>query len=1637
MIRHLYKVSRRTDRTQTKMKALRLLALAAISLTAALLMVAETPHAQTPIAQTAHPQTPQKPAETSPIAALLARAHAQEQNGRDDLAAQTWRQVLLVDPRNRDALVGMARSAKLAGKDAEANDYINRLRQVDPTNSEILKIQATATLKVQAGQLQQAAKLAQSGHPEEALRIYRNVWGNRPPDGDWALAYYDTEASTEAGRGDAVEGLRALALKYPADQRYNVTLGRILTYSPRTRAEGKRLLEQFPQDPAAQSAVRQANLWDAQNPSDAPAIRAYLQQHPDEQIAESLAESQTRQAKAQQGDQGIARGPAERAAFAALAANHVDQAQDDFLALLAETPGNPRAAAGLGFLRMKQSNFPAAITLLEQAQQNGLHRADVEDALKTSRFWATVQRGTDALNANHLDEAVAAYKSALLLRPTSVDALDGLSGAYMKAAQPAQAIAVYRQMLKLQPNSAEAWRGLFTAQVQAGQPTDALDTARRLPAAVKAALQTNPDYLRSLAAAYTAAGQTAAAQATLQQALALPFPNDGHGLKTATRLLYAGLLSDDKRYAQAAGLYRDILYDDPESIPAWQGLIAMQHQAGHDPEAIATVERMSPATYDDALNDSGFLSLLAAIYQQQNRFDLAQQLLQRSARGFAAKNQPVPIPLQLQLASIYLQQNHPDEAYAIFRSVLIGHPERSEAWKGLLAVLHQTHRDRDALAELRQIPVDTRRTLDRDVEYQQTVASIYATTGNSAAALQLIAQIQAHYRALHGVAPPDVDIQNAWLLYNTHDDRDLYRALMALGGRDDLSDDQRRIVQTIWGTWSVRRAGEATDAGNARRSLQILSAASQAFPANHDVSKALAGGYLKAGDPKRAMDIFNSLDLTNASVADYTNMVGAALAAPNLRQAEIWLREALDKFVNDPQVLALAARFEQVRGDHRLAAGYWKASLAAMPAIDPTNRLAHTLDRADAGPVRRTSDANLSGLLDPDNDVSARAVRPPLPSYADTYSGTQGSRVATVSAAPALYGPDPYLLGTAPVQTDSPAGASPSSDHSNSSGEHLGDYLPASELQQPPLYKSTPESNVPAEADAFAPPDLLAPSRAAKSTIASRPTAPAQEQTTGPNPGVEPNAELTIEPNAAIHYLPNSSSIEPATTAPPSEALYLLPQTTQSPGGILPQLREPAIQTYPAPQQQTPQTEPALIPGITDPQLMQQSLPPLRGPWSLQPVVRETDPRTETENQLATIEAGYSPWNGGTGYVTHRTGTPGFDQLTLLEAPFEASTTVAGSTRITAIVIPSVLDSGTSAGTSTDQLGTLAVTATPAQQNSAGVGGEVQVSTSNMGLSAGTTPRGFLVPNYIGRLSWHPTSGPLSIVFAREAIKDSQLSYAGLRDPGSVTSTYSGNIWGGVVSNAANAQYSRGDESSGYYAGLGGQYITGLNVETNNRIDGVAGAYWKIISVPGSGELTVGANFFGMHYAHNLRFFTYGQGGYFSPSVYFLANVPFTIKGQYGDHIHYLVAGALGLQAFQEDSSLYFPTHVYSSNPVTTTPILPTISANIPEAIGALRPIIPPAPVVPIVPVFSNPSYPSQSVVGGNYDLHAEISDHIIDRWYIGGFISLNNTRDYASQTVGFFIRYMMRPQDVTSDSTQESPSGIFPYQGFRPLLVP
>ena len=230
----------------------------------------------------------QTAATASPTQALLEKAHSLEVRGRMDMASQTWQQVLLADPNNPEALGGLARAAKLSGNVSQANAYLDKLKAINPNDPNIAKVETMGTQQSNLAQLQQAGKYAQGGQYAQAMNIYRQVFGGTPPPGDWALAYYETESATEDGRPHAIAGLRDLVSKYPQDSRYQITLGRILTYNPKTRAEGRILLKRHPQDPTAVEALRQSLLWDAQNPASGPEIKAYLAKHPDEQLSTAL-----------------------------------------------------------------------------------------------------------------------------------------------------------------------------------------------------------------------------------------------------------------------------------------------------------------------------------------------------------------------------------------------------------------------------------------------------------------------------------------------------------------------------------------------------------------------------------------------------------------------------------------------------------------------------------------------------------------------------------------------------------------------------------------------------------------------------------------------------------------------------------------------------------------------------------------------------------------------------------------------------------------------------------------------------------------------------------------------------------------------------------------------------------------------------------------------------------------------------------------------------------------------------------------------------------------------------------------------------------------------------------------------------
>jgi cellulose synthase operon protein C len=740
------------ERTERRMESRMSVACGALrksSLVAGCLFLALLPG----LAQICHAQTASRKATAEAAATLnlmVEKGHALEARGRPDMAIQVWQQILLSDPNNVESLAGMARDLKLTGSD-KAIEALDRLRKASPNNPDIAKIEGLAGTRAESAQLSQAGDLARQGKTEDAMRLYRQLYGDHPPDGDIALAYYQTLYGTANGKPEAIAGMRALSQRNPGDPGYAVQLGVMLTSTQATRGEGIRILKEHSKDATAQVALRQALVWDAANPSSVIELRDYLKDHP----------------------------------------------QDTELAA-----------------RLKENEGKLAQT------------------------------------------------------------------------------------------------------------------------------------------------------------------NAGATVKPLTRLEYASIQMQAKRYDQAVTLYKQMLSDEPGNLSAWMGLLSAHHEMSQDTQAIADVEKMTPTVHESAFADPAFLILLGSIYRQAGQYEVAQDLLQRAAKlQIAAGGQP-SVQLQVNLAGIYLQRNDIAQAFASYQQVLKNNPECADAWKGLIAALEAGNRNADALQQLPLIPTAARKQLDTDIEFVQTEFGIYVAAGDTDRATALMNRVQAHYAKLHSVPPASVEIQIAWLLYNTGNDRALYAALMQLGGRGDLSVAQREAIQDIWANWAVHRAAAAMDNGSAQRAVDILDAASLAFPGNMTVRKAVAAGYVRVGRAKESLAIYKTVPMENATASDFQGAVNAAFEANDMNQAGAWLRQALERFPHDPAVLSLAGRYEQARGDNQGAADYDRASLAAMPSASPVERLTHVLVYSDqnTGAHHAITAADLERLLDPDNEPFAKVT---------------------------------------------------------------------------------------------------------------------------------------------------------------------------------------------------------------------------------------------------------------------------------------------------------------------------------------------------------------------------------------------------------------------------------------------------------------------------------------------------------------------------------------------------------------------------------------------------------------------------------------------------------------------------------------
>lgn len=1519
--------------------------------------------------------------------ALLAKAQTLAASGRMDMAVQTWQQVLLADPNSREALLGIAKADMQLGKTEEAKKYLDRVRMLGGNTADVSKIETMPNVQPQSVRLNQAAILAQQGKYADAMSIYRDIFGNEPPAGNIALAYYDTEAGLPESRQQAIDGLRKLSKQFPADSRYAITMGRILTYDPKTRAEGIAVLQQYGDVPSAQNALKQAAEWNVKAAT-APTTTA--------SSATPVQTSAPAVAKAPAGN------PLEGAAYRALNSGRLDEAQQKFEEILVKQPQNPRALSGMGYVSMMRQEFTQAASYLESARAQGARGLD--DAIATSRFWEAMSHAGDALKAGDTATAIDGYHAALAMKPSSPDAMEGLAGAQMQAGNPADAVALFERTVGAAPSRETAWRGLFLAQSAAGEVQAALATNDRMPKTVRTGLGNDPDYLHTLADDYTAVGRTADADLTIAHALTLPFPNHGRDLPADKQMQYAALLMAAQRYEAALQLYSQVVTETPANADAWRALIAAQHQLHRDDAALATISRMPQAVYNESRRDSRFLVLVGSIYQSQHDLDRAQKYLEQALSVAGPSAQPA---IELQLADVYAAQGVEQKAYAIYRRQLDQNPNNRQAWRGLLSSLHQAKRDRDAMRELTAMPESVRLRMGEDPAWLQTLGQIQAATGQQQAALRTYAQLLQLYSDQHIAEPVDVQLQYGWVLMQAGDERKLYALVSSLANAPDLTPDQQADFNNLWASWSIRRASTALAGGDDRRAIAILETAAQAFPQNSDVYGALAGAYLHAGQAKRAVAIYAMLDMNHGSLSLYQGAIGAALAARDMKQAEAWLQSALDRYKDDPTILRMAAQYEQARGDSNRAAAYYRAALDAMgPAspqemfshpgrpgtgtgdpgngISPTQQLMQLL--APSGRVAQTKgpmQPAWDSIPDRGDDVlpERSSLETPVQTLGDFAQTGQNDGVLTATAAPARLGDmgrdnDPYVAP--PIASDSLG------TQSNIVPDERPAPPPSKRKQRRPVPDSSPIStddrdSIAYQPEHFEPASINLPPRTRAVTYAQVST-----------------DELEQPPRSA--WIPMHKAV---ASTPAGELQMAVKEMNGQTVSVQNEQQPYRDDSLGAPVNVVPNT--LSSPSFLDRDISRTDssvapvLPPLTGPIVRNQTVQKT-PRQQIEDQLAVMQGASSPWLGGTAGVDYRSGQPGYDRLSLFSAQTEGSSMIAPGVRATVIARPVILDAGEATGTETFRQGTLPLSTAPYVQSASGIGGELQLRTANFGASVGYTPHGFLVENVTGHLTIHPPTAHFTFDFGRDPILDTQLSFAGLRDEGSVTPTYVGNVWGGVITNAGEAQIAFGDSHAGWYLQGGGQYITGRHVQDNTRFDGDGGAYWGAWHRPDYGNLTVGMNFFGMHYDHNLRYFTYGQGGYFSPGAYMLAAVPLTFNGHYGPKFHYRATGSFGVQAFQEDSAPFFP-------------IDPALQA-----------------------AQNNPTYPERTSVSGNYSFDGEGAYAIAEHWYVGGYVNFNNSRDYASEKVGFFFRYLFRPQPMGEEI---GPTGLFPASGLRPLQVP
>lgn len=279
-------------------------------------------------------------------------------------------------------------------------------------------------------------------------------------------------------------------------------------------------------------------------------------------------------------------------------------------------------------------------------------------------------------------------------------------------------------------------------------------------------------------------------------------------------------------------------------------------------------------------------------------------------------------------------------------------------------------------------------------------------------------------------------------------------------------------------------------------------------------------------------------------------------------------------------------------------------------------------------------------------------------------------------------------------------------------------------------------------------------------------------------------------------------------------------------------------------------------------------------------------------------------------------------------------------------------------------------------KNASGVELSMALTGDNYRADIGTTPLGQDLNTLVGGIRWAPKlTDYLSLILTaeRRAVKDSLLSYVGLVD------SYSGKTWGRVTKNGGSLQLSYDDGDAGFYAGGGGYSYTGENVASNTSVNAGAGVYLRPYH-DNYRQLQTGLSLSWMNYSKDLSYFTFGQGGYFSPQNYISIAFPVEYSQTFNNWKAKL-GGSLGYQSYTQDGSDYFPT-----NKVWQDTLAGAVQGG-----------------------FAKEAHHNGATQNGmGYSMRAGLDYNLNKDMIIGGEVGYDTFGSYNESTAGVYFRYML-----------------------------